>query len=227
MDERWIVFGGWAFKPEILKPIFGEKSIYIDINTFMDEIIGIDQRLASDWARCFAEKFKSYFADNTFVAGWSSGALIAYALLSFVKPSASVLISPTLSFCRRDSFRFGTKPSILQSMRLGLQNDKKGVLETFASRCGIFSDEFSSCSQKELEKGLTFLEHVDLRYNKPFDSPVLVLHGTNDVIVPPDAGKYLSIHAGAVYKEFDGPHAFFIKNYEPVRREISSLLQRL
>jgi pimeloyl-ACP methyl ester carboxylesterase len=227
MDERWIVFGGWAFEPEILKPLFSENSVYIDVNSIMNEIIGIDKTLASDWPQRIADRFSGFFKDNTYIAGWSSGAMIAYAVSSLVKPDASVLISPTLSFCRRDSYHFGSKPSLLQSMRLSLQSDKIGVLERFASRCGMDFHSFSTCSQKELENGLYFLEYADLRNVKPPLSPIVILHASNDVIVPPDAGKYLSIHAGAVYKEFDGPHAFFINNYEPARREISSLLQRL
>lgn len=227
MDERWIVFGGWAFKPEIFEPLFGGKSVYIDINSIMNEIIGIDQTLASNWAERVADRFTSYFSTDALVAGWSSGAMIAYALSPLVKPAASVFFSSTLSFCRRDTHRFGTKPSLLQSMRLSLKDDKKGVLERFALRCGMDFNSFSACSQKELENGLYFLEYADLHNIKPYSSPILLLHGSNDVIVPPDAGKYLSIHAGAIYKEFDGPHAFFVNNHKPVRREISSLLQRL
>jgi len=227
MDERWIVFGGWAFNPEILKLLFGEKSVYIDINSIMNEIITIDQTFVSDWPKRIAGRYSNFYTDNTLIAGWSSGAMIAYAVSSIIKCSASVLISPTLSFCRRDKYHFGCKPSLLQSMRQGLQSNKKEVLERFASRCGMDLHSFSVCSQEELENGLYFLEFADLRNVKPSLSPILVLHGSNDVIVPPDAGKYLSIHAGGVFKEFDGPHAFFINMYEPARREISSLLQRL
>jgi hypothetical protein len=227
MDERWIVFGGWAFKPEILNPLFGDKSIYIDINAIMDEIIGIDQKLTFDWSQRIADKFTGIFENNTLIAGWSSGAMVAYAVSSLIKPAALALVSPTLSFRRRDTFRLGVKASLLQAMRLSLAKDKQSVLEQFASRCGTNFDAFSSCPQKSLENGLYFLEQADLRNIKPPSGQVSVLHGSKDVIVPPDAGKYLSIHAGAFYHEFDGPHAFFVNNYEPARREISILLQRL
>ena len=222
MPETWIVFGGWAVKPEILAPLFGPSAVFIDSNPVAPAMMR-GTALAPDWRRLAIDCIAPKIPPGTLrIAGWSTGAILAAAVAGFAKPSCAVFISATPSFCRRPGFAFGWKGRVLQAMREELASDRGWVLDKFYMQCGI-GDAQAAGTDAELSAGLHFLEQASLLPPAPFPFPSLFLHGNADTVVVPDAGKYFCKEGGGRYKEFDGPHAFFVNQYGIVRKTIESI----
>jgi surfactin synthase thioesterase subunit len=233
MVDTWIVFGGWALRPQILAPLFGPESLLIDTNEIMPDLVH-DTILAPDWQDVLADRILPCIpAQRPFgIAGWSTGSILAYALSCLTKPAAGVFISATPSFCRRPGFPCGWKPTVLKAMRGELASDPDKVLADVYSQCGLETSSPFSPSPEErrgnslyyqnaLIAGLFFLEQTNLLPVKPLPFPALFLHGKSDAIIPADAGKYFCDATGGTFFEYEGPHAFFANRYD----EISELIQ--
>ena len=222
MPDTWIVFGGWAVKPAILSPVFGPDAVLFDSNEVVPHLVQ-HGGIAPDWRKLLIDLAAPKMPPRDFcIAGWSTGAILAAALAEFVHPSRAVFIAATPSFCRRQGFAFGWKPSVVQAMREELASDRDWVLDKFYLQCGI--DEAQQVSgDTELSSGLYFLEHASLLPLSPLPFPSLFLHGNADTVVLPDAGKYFCNAVGGTFKEFDGPHAFFINQIDTVRNFILTI----
>ena len=222
MNSFWTVLGGWALSPSILSDIFGDSSKYIDINRHISPVIK-NTELIPDWKDHFLDLISRDFKRPFYLAGWSTGAIIAAALAPIIKPDALVLFSPTRSFCRRQSFSYGMRPSILHTMINALESDKETVLQQFFSNCG--ADQFSreeDYSIEELQKGLFFLSQVHLFEHLRINCPIFCFHGTEDKIIPVDAGRDFCKQIGGSMNEFSGSHSFFQK----AKNEILNILSK-
>lgn len=224
-SRSWTVLGGWAVPPSVLYPVFGKDSVYIDINPLMPAFFR-NGSILPDWKEILLSLITPQVKKPIFIAGWSTGAILSLALSSLLMPEMMVLLSSTPSFCRRDNFRHGTRKPVLQSMRASLETDRENVLKSFYSRCGL--DDFVpsvTYTLDELATGLRFLEEVyfsdeDLQYLSNLTSSKLIFHGTRDLIVPFEAGKYLSSKVKGVFFEYEGTHSFF----RTFSKEISSVI---
>jgi alpha/beta superfamily hydrolase len=226
MHEPWVVFGGWAVKPDILAPLFGPDAVLIDSNSLIPGIMA-GAAPAPDWRRLLIDSVSAKMPQGAFrMAGWSTGAILAAAIAEFVRPSCGVFISATPSFCRRQGFAYGWKSAVLQAMREELKTDRDWVLDKFYLQCGI-DDQFRAAGDADLPYGLCFLEHASLLPLSPFPFPSLFLHGSADTIVLPDAGKYFCREAGGVFKEFNGPHAFFAMQYNTIKETIHDFAYKI
>jgi surfactin synthase thioesterase subunit len=225
MLNHWTVFGGWAMPPQVLLPIFSDFDSFIDINKLMDNII-INEQLVEDWA---SKLLPLLFTDNSqpcYLAGWSTGAIIATALAQIIKPKALILFAPTHSFCRHESHLHGTRPSVLKAMIGEIQIKKDLVLEQFFTRCGIHSFQSTEdYSVKELQNGLFFLLQVHLSKLLPLECPVICFHGKNDLIIPIEAGRDISKAIGGTMYEIDGPHAFYQKSNQEIKSIIENIVR--
>jgi pimeloyl-ACP methyl ester carboxylesterase len=223
MDRPWLVLGGWAVSPEIMRPVFGKKSIYIDINEIMPSLID-NEELSEQWPVIVKKSIDANFTmDIAGIAGWSTGAIIACALAQNVPGKRLVLLSGTPSFCRREGFMFGWRPAILQSMRKKLGEKNNTVACEFLNQSGIKESDAGPrrYDEKALSAGLMFLEKVNLLPRlKKVVSNAVVLHGKEDTIVPCQAGAALAGILGAECKLFKGGHSFFIENRNEIIREI-------
>jgi pimeloyl-ACP methyl ester carboxylesterase len=212
MDDRWVVFGGWAFGSDLLKPVFGDGNDYVDVNEFMPLVVE-NNGLRTDWVDIILrETGKFLHRENVCLAGWSTGAIIACGLAMQVPVKRLVLLSATPSFCRRDGFRFGQRRHVLDAMRQDLLKKDNSVVNDFASRCGFVpgSPLPVTTAQQTLGDGLCFLEQVDLLPQlKKLSARVHVYHGDRDVIIPIAAGKGLAAAIGAEFFLKPGGHAFW------------------
>jgi pimeloyl-ACP methyl ester carboxylesterase len=240
MIDRWIVFGGWALRPEILAPLFGPGAILIDTNEIMPCLVH-DNSLVHDWQDIIAGRILPVVPEEPWgVAGWSTGSLLAYSLAQKTRPACGVFISATPSFCRRPGFPHGWKPSVLRAMRKELASDPEKVLTEMYSQCGIETSSLAlpspgerrenyktadishDESHKRLIAGLNFLEQTDILPVKLLPFPALFLHGKADAIIPHAAGKYFCDAAGGTFIEYDGPHAFFTNQHNDISEFINS-----
>lgn len=214
--------GGWSLTPDLLDIIFTNNTSFVDSNAVIDSVI--DTTVLSDnWVPKLIQKYFAGFNGDSILAGWSTGAMIAAALAPYLQPKALILISPTLSFIRRDSYTFGTKSNLVTSMINELASDKNKVLEQFHKRCGFETLQNSEkYSVPLLQKGLFFLQQADLLESPPPSCPVICMHGNNDIIIPVKAGHFACEHLGGSMHTFDGGHQFFIHYVNEIKTIIES-----
>lgn len=226
-EIKWCVLGGWGVEVEVLKPLFGDFSIYLDINPLMKKIVK-EGKLNTNWIDLCCEKILSLINPVEFIAGWSTGTLIIMACASKLKPKGLVLISATPSFCRNSIFKMGIKPIILQKMREKLLLNPKEVISEFRKNCGFEEENIGEIqwSKDELISGLHFLEEVIILEEKLYCSP-LFIHGSKDEIVPFSAGEYLHNKYGGCFLSLDAPHACFLNNEEKITKQIEYYLKGL
>jgi pimeloyl-ACP methyl ester carboxylesterase len=223
MADRWLVFGGWAISPRILRSVFREESMYVDSNKLMSLLVN-KEALVDNWEKIIEKEVEHCLSgDVAGIAGWSTGAIVACALAQRLHAEKLVLLSATPSFCRRKGFRFGWKPGVLQDMREQLYRKDNMVVEDFLLRAGV-PETFRltvPCDEQTLAAGLSFLEQVNLlpALVKPA-CRVTVLHGREDNIVPYKAGEVIAEMLGTKCQAFEGGHAFFAEQCDAVRRLI-------
>jgi len=225
MHDKWVVFGGWALRPDLLRPVFGENSIYVDINDMMPLLVD-NGRLRPDWVDIV--RAKTVFSDRQSdydLAGWSTGAIVACGLAMTVPVKNLVLLSSTPSFCRREGFAFGQRPGVLDVMRKGLQKPGNNVVGDFGIRSGIAGAALVKVihEPKSLVDGLHFLEQVNLLphlKNIASSTRARVYHGDKDLIIPHEAGKVLANRIGAEFSLMPGGHAFFMGQHLQIAKAI-------
>ncbi len=221
MTNSIVVIGGWAVDSAVLRPIFGNRAVYIDINHLMPSIVN-SQGLISNWKQKLKELLLPYCSTGMALAGWSTGAIAAAAIAGLFDISKLVLLSATPSFCRRDNFRYGMRPQIVQKMIISINDNREQVLKQFYCQCGLtdISFDFNQYTIEELICGLQFLMQADLFPISPLHDSLCqihCIHGSEDRIIPSDAGKFLCLQIGGKWHQLNGPHAFFCnKNSETI-----------
>jgi surfactin synthase thioesterase subunit len=211
MKYRWLVIGGWSISPDILIPLFGRKSVYIDINDYFQNIVA-GETLDEKWPEKIIHSLSNFIYDTDIaIAGWSSGAFAAYTLAGIIKPKRLALLSAALSFCKRKNHIYGQEQSVLKVMRRQLKRDNIAVLKGFQKQCGLneYCDKSEKYSIENLNAGLVFLEHVDLSsYPIPL-CPISIFHGKEDEIFPCNSGELMSKKTGSEFYALPGGHVFF------------------
>jgi pimeloyl-ACP methyl ester carboxylesterase len=224
MADRWIVFGGWGVKPEILRPLFGNNPVLVDSTAIASSLVR-DATLVPDWQEILAAQFRQLQPGTPLgIAGWSTGAIMAWALAKTVEPACVVCLSATPSFCQRPGFSPGRHPSMLRAMRRGLARRPNAVLSDFYQECGMNGETdahwAADLPTSSLTAGLHFLEQAALFPLEKPDFKALFLHGRQDAIIPTSAGRYFSEQTKGTFEEYDGPHAFFITQSDALRQRI-------
>jgi hypothetical protein len=219
MDKSYIVFGGWGFSPDILRPVFGDKSHYVDVNKLMP-LLFHEMELLTNWLDIIHNHVSSTWSGNQLhVAGWSTGAIIAAALSSNIEIDSLVLLSATPSFCRVPGFPYGQRPGVLKKMREELEKSDNTVVKQFVLQCGLPESELpgDTNDSTSLQQGLCFLEAVNLLGMTSLSDNKIIFHGAEDNIIPASAGKYFSSQINAEYHEYSGGHVFFQNNVKKIQ----------
>ncbi|MGY8848419.1 MAG: pimeloyl-ACP methyl ester esterase BioH [Burkholderiales bacterium] len=146
--------------------------------------------------------------ENSIVCGWSLGGQIAMKL-SLDMPeriNKLILISTTPSFIQRKEWVWAMEKATLESFIGNLNQDCASTLNRFFTlqikgdintisllrklRKYIYKEGMPD--QDGLQIGMKALLTTDLcRSIKNINHPVILLHGKNDAIVPPDAARWL------------------------------------
>jgi pimeloyl-ACP methyl ester carboxylesterase len=222
--SNWLVFGGWALRPDILRAVFGDQAVYVDTNLCMEGLFR-DQRLREDWPeRLIGAIAPRLPARCNRLAGWSTGAIIAAALSRHVNPERLALLSVTPSFCRREGFKHGTRPSVLQAMRAGLATDTDETLTKFCAQAGLDKSYAGPYSAEQLSAGLHFLEQASLLPLAPINQAAIVLHGETDAIIPAAAGREFAASTGAAFSQLSGGHGFFLSHISQIQMQLDRVV---
>jgi pimeloyl-ACP methyl ester carboxylesterase len=218
---KTLVFGGWAVPPDVLENVFWGGADYVDVNRLMPRLFDSSSQLIDGWADIVISELRLADGDaHRVIAGWSAGAMIAYAVARICRPKKLILLSATPCFCRKDDFRFGTRFAALDQMIDALGQDRDAVLRSFYEKCGLKYDPAAiNYTADELICGLKFLKQADLRPLTPPPVRPMFFHGTDDRIIPISASKYFCDQVNGEYVEIAGNHAFFVKHRIPPEGE--------
>jgi len=129
------------------------------------------------------------------LAGWSLGGQLALELSSLPQVKGLVLISSMCCLAASEN-RPGIEPVTCTAIKNMLCRSRQGYLKAFFTRCGARDEQLSrlqeqsdAFSDRELQEGLDVMFS---RLVKPDSSvPAVVIHGTEDGIIPFDCSRYL------------------------------------
>ncbi len=170
-----------------------------------------------------------HIPETDFIVTGSMGGLLAMELLP-KRCKKLVLISSTAKFCAGEGFDCGTPEKILRRMILQLKRNPEAVLAEFYENVHHPHPALKTnpgCSHEELVAGLEYLLNSDLRSSVPdIGIPILLLHGTDDRIIPPTAAEWLHTHLPDSRLKIikNGSHALPAHNFTEVMDEISRFL---
>ena len=162
---------------------------------------------ALSWADCLRDSSRVIAAmgnEPCILGGWSLGAMLSLRTAIEMPHNvlALVLLGATARF-PADTDYPGADARSLRAMRLRLTKDSGRVLRDFASQCATpdggedtiaaYLVQASGFGASELSAGLDCLGTLDLRDQLgQLRMPTLLLHGSDDRIVPPSSVEYLA-----------------------------------
>lgn len=142
------------------------------------------------------------------IVGWSMGAQIAVRVCQMLQGRIAglVLVGGTPCFCSSGDYRHGLPPAHVRAMELRIKKDYlRTAREFFASMFSVneaakldlelLTANFAGKlpSQQNALDSLKALAACDLRVVLPtITTPVLLIHGVDDVICPSSAGEYMA-----------------------------------
>lgn len=143
------------------------------------------------------------------VCGWSLGGQVAIelALREPQRVKKLALISTTPCFVKREDWQWGMEAATLQLFMRNLKRDYAATLNRFLTLQVSGSDDTTavltqlrvSVLQRDqpdgaaLQMGLKILLMSDLRKKiRNIMQPAILMHGENDVIIHPDAAKWMN-----------------------------------
>ncbi|MHC4884404.1 MAG: alpha/beta fold hydrolase [Planctomycetota bacterium] len=170
------------------------------------------------------------------LVGWSLGGMRALAATQQDSSSVAglLLVGTSLAFCGGEGFP-GTSTRVLKAMRLRLRKERRETLKDFAALCLApgANDESaermrtmaSTFSDTELAVGLKALSELVLG-DAPLSMPGRVLHGSDDRVVPVDAGQFMTECLGLDWQGVEGAgHALPLTHPDVIAAALMTLLK--
>lgn len=194
----WGMHGGmWGRFNDLLSEHF--ETHVIDLPGF-----GYSKDVKNDFTLDSLSKVVEEYIDNLTapvnLVGWSLGGLIAQNILKrkHVEVSKLVLIATTPSFTKKEDWNTAMEQSVFNDFSTDLKQDYKKTLKRFLSlqtRGSDLSREVLRELNKQLnsrgepninalENGLNILSETDLRSNNQNETPVMLVSGEKDTLVP-------------------------------------------
>lgn len=178
MKPSLLFITGWAFGPGSMQPLADRLSAVFDV-----QVLSGAQALQT-----------GHLPAADFIIGWSMGGMLAIEHLP-ASCKKLVLIASTARFCATDSYPCGIPEKVLRRMIVQLKRDPTQVLAEFYKNA--YAPRLAPTdlpnTEDALAEGLTYLLNTDLRHKIPsLKLPVLLLHGTQDRIIPPEASAQLA-----------------------------------
>lgn len=187
MNPSLLLISGWAHGIDAIKPMGDALTAHFDVHLLTG-----------------SEVLKSrHVPDADYIVTSSMGGLLAMELL----PDSCkklVLISSTAKFCATTGHPCGTPEKVLRRMIMQLKRDQEAVLDEFFKNVHFpFRESRHATSLRknppddldDLVAGLEYLLDSDIRGKVPgIDLPVLLLHGSEDRIIPSTASEWLHAH---------------------------------
>ncbi len=205
MLHGWALHSGiWAGMQEPLSRHF--RLHLLDLPGHGQSVAG-DSQTFDAWV----SEIAAMLPERAAVCGWSLGGQIALelAVREPRRVERVILVSTTPSFITRGDWTLGIEPGVLEQFAKDLAIDYASTLQRFLAlqvRGSIRSTDILRAlksmifvrgrpSPAALEAGLGALLNNDLRSRvRQVSQPALVIHGSRDVLCPPQAGEWLAGH---------------------------------
>ena len=217
MSTPIVLLHGWGFTPAVWNPV---------INALVQQGFNHDHLLAPALNAASGDLTQSIDAlarqlpERAHIVGWSLGGELALALATCIpqRLASLTMIASTPCFMNHDDWALGQPPSLLDDFDQRLAENPAALLKRFsmlirhgdvaASRDRALTEELSQCNDSNLARlaaGLKLLRHIDLRAHMHADDvPTLLIHGTQDAVVPMAAAAWLAHKSHATLHEFEG-----------------------
>jgi pimeloyl-[acyl-carrier protein] methyl ester esterase len=189
-----------------------------------------------------AESVAALMPDGALLCGWSLGGLVAQRIANR-HPSrvrALALLSTTPCFVQRVDWPHGIDRATLDAFRQDLHDDPEGTTLRFVRLNTLGSPEARAAireaearlrerpfaSEQALDAGLNILQAADMRGDATeIGVPALVVHGGNDRIALPEAGRWLSsaLPHATLLELADAAHLPFMTHQNAVIHAILAL----
>lgn len=213
---KTLLISGWATDHRLWEPVVGKigEVDFLSWNSFLQGDFTLPER-------CI-------------LAGWSMGGQLAMDLSERPEVKGMVLIS-SMTCLARQGARPGIEPERCSMISKMLSRSRRGYLTSFFRECGAddsmlpglleMSDSFS---MDELTAGLAVMFNHTARPSS--STPVMVIHGTEDRIVPYDVAEYL---AGTVLEDAElitvngGEHLLPLSEADLVAKAVMNLASSL
>lgn len=183
---------GWGMKGAIFSPLVEALAPTTCTVVEWERIQSVD---------CFRKRAEEALTTRAVLVGWSLGALVALEMVDALpeRVTGLVLIGGTSRFVSDDDYPSGWHPRIVERMKKQLQKHPEETLASFGAslwaegETGDISLFMHRDRVEELTIGLDYLLTADARpLLSALHVPVLLLHGGNDTICPPEAARYLA-----------------------------------
>jgi pimeloyl-ACP methyl ester carboxylesterase len=184
--------------------------------------------------------------NDTIAIGWSLGGnlLLSLALQKPEKLKAIVLVGSTPSFITRSDFPYGQSKNLVRRMRMELTVDFHGTLErfylanfsepekgnvAFEQYREVFRKSGESIKKDDVITALDALIGEEIINDIPsIDLPVLLIHGSSDMVCPVNASTYLmkQLPRGELKIIEGAGHAPFLTRSEEFNMMIRSFIEK-
>ncbi|ANB61045.1 alpha/beta fold hydrolase [Anoxybacteroides amylolyticum] len=183
---------GWGMKGEVFSPL---------VEALAPPTCTVVEWEGIEAVECFRKRAEQALAAPSLLIGWSLGTLVALEMAHAFPERVTklVLISGTSRFVADNDYPSGWHSRIVERMKKQLKKHPEETLTSFGSslwaegETGDISEVMHRDRLEELTIGLDYLVTADARpWLSQLHMPVLLLHGENDGICPPEAARYIA-----------------------------------
>jgi len=204
-----LIISGWAHTARDLEPAAERLAAAFDVTCLSPADVAAHMPHAgangtSPYAAGLIELLRNQPAP-TWLLGWSMGGLIALeaALANPAKVAGIIFVSSTARFCSDENYPQGIPERDVRAMAAAVRRDPIATLSLFYSEVhapaepdpdtlATLARDATATGLDELTRGLRYLQTTDLRRAaRTLQLPAFVIHGTEDRIIPWQAGQWL------------------------------------
>lgn len=230
---------GWGMNAAVWGDLAPELAPYFRVHCVNLPGHGASARCVPYTLETVADALAAALPARVAVCGWSLGAQFAlsWARCRPMQVERLVLIAATPRFVIGEDWTAGIELAVLDAFAAGLEHDAEAALQRFAA-LQAQSDANArdvlrylrevlrqgTVDKAALAAGLRILSKSDLRDSLRYiTQPVLMIHGTHDLVVPLAAGEYLqrTLRHARLEVIAGAAHAPFIAHVERMARSIT------
>lgn len=200
-----VMLPGWGYTPAVWNPVIAElEQLGIPRHRILTP--GLPAKPHQTLVQTLSPLIRA-FPERTHLIGWSLGGALALALTQAMPQQVAslTLISSTPCFMNRADWVNGQPTALLDDFDQRLAADPAALRKRFsmlirhgdreAGRNHALCETLARTNDADpirLAAGLSLLREIDLRNAAvTVKTPTLLLHGTNDAVVPMSAARWL------------------------------------
>lgn len=243
--QPMILISGWAHAARDLEPIAEHLAAGFDVTCLSPaDVAAHAPHFAANGTSPYAAGLLELIRNQpapVWLLGWSMGGLIALeaALANPNKVAGIILVSSTARFCSDENYPQGIPERDVRALAAAVRKDPSSVLSQFfsevqapaepdADTLRTLAQDAAAAGLDELTRGLRYLQTTDLRRAaRTLHLPAFVIHGTEDRIIPWQAGQWLVENLPAAQGSIvdDAGHALIQQDPESLANAVTRFVQ--